>query len=75
MEMGFPRDQVYSALSQAGWNEEVAINILLGIETGPPGAGVPPPAGAAPGAGGYNNNPVPPPKPAKSSGGFFWGKK
>jgi hypothetical protein len=73
MEMGFPRDQVYSALSQAGWNEEVAINILLGIETGPTN-GPPPPAA---GPGGYNNNPLPPPaKPAKpSGGGFFWGKK
>jgi len=66
MEMGFPRDQVYSALSSCGWNEETAINVLLGVEAPPP----------------QNQPPPLPPKPATSSssnthhkGGFFWGHK
>lgn len=69
MEMGFPRDQVISALSSSGWNEEAAINVLLGGDQAPP---------PAPGATHPPGNAAPPAAPANnptSRGGFFWGRK
>lgn len=60
--MGFPRDQVYAALSQVGWNEEAAINVLLGGDGGGSGSSHPP-----------NHSHQPKPK-SGGGGGFFWGK-
>jgi hypothetical protein len=66
MEMGFPRNQVISALSSCGWNEENAINILLGVDN-PPLSQQPPPAAG---------QPLPQNSAQKSKGGgYFWGKK
>ncbi len=65
MEMGFPRDQVYSALSSCGWNEETAINVLLGVEAPPQNQ--PPPLPPKPASSSSSNS--------HHKGGFFWGHK
>ncbi len=76
--MGFPRDQVSNALMATNWNEDAALNILLGVAPQPaPQQGAPMhPPGAVPAAA------APPAAPAQpnqqhKSGLFsgFWGKK
>jgi hypothetical protein len=63
MEMGFEREKVAQALNAHQWQEEVALNFLLGMPTDSAQAGAP-------------HHQVAPPKPAKN--GLFsglWGKK
>jgi hypothetical protein len=71
MEMGFPRDQVMSALSSCGWNEENAINILLGVDSNPPAPQQqqqqPPPFSG--------QQPQQISSQKSKTGGYFWGKK
>jgi hypothetical protein len=83
MEMGFPRDNVASALAAANWNEEAALNILLGIAPQPApqsaGPGMHPPgavpAVAAPTQQPGASNPANPSHKSSGMFGFTWGKK